>query len=273
MPTTRVRNTADERFATIRGGSRIWAVGSIHGEAERLRRLHAALAERFRPGDRIVYLGNYLGWGAGVAAAVDEMVAFRGSLLAVPRMGVCDVVHLRGSQEEMWQKLLQLHLAIEPEAVFRWILDRGVRQTLEAYGWEAAAAGHKVRAGAREIARWTNDVRASMERHPGHRALLGSLRRAAFTADRGLLFVNANVDATRPVDAQNDAFWWGGEALAQLTPPYGDFKKIVRGFDPARRGVCLDAYVATLDGGAGFGGTLSAACFDAEGRALDRIDA
>ena len=268
-----MRQAAKERFATIRGGSRIWAVGAVHGEAEKLRRLHAALTERFRPGDRIVYLGNYLGWGAGITDALDETVAFRASLLAVPHMGVCDVVHLRGSQEEMWQKLLQLHLAIEPEAVFHWILARGVRQTLEAYGWEADAAGRKVRAGAREIARWTNEIRAGMERHPGHRELLGSLRRAAFTEDGGILFVNANVDTTRPPDAQNDAFWWGGEALEQTTSPYGGFKKIVRGFDPAQRGVRLDAYVATVDGGAGFGGTLSAACFDTEGRALDRIDA
>ncbi len=262
----------NERFATIRGDGRIWTVGAIHGEAEKLKRLHAALEERFLPRDRIVYLGNYLGRGAEIVATVDEMIAFRGALLAVPHMGVCDIIHLRGSQEEMWQKLLQLHFAVEPASVLRWMLDRGVQQTLEAYGWETATAHRRARAGAQEIARWTNEIRAGMERHPGHRELLGSLRRAAFTDDGSLLFVNAGIDPTRPIDAQNDAFWWAAEDLARLTPPYAGFKKVIRGFDPSRRGVCLDSYVATVDGGAGFGGALTAACFDAEGRTLDRVD-
>ena len=136
----------NERFVTIHAGSRIWAVGAIHGEAAKLSGLHAALEERFRPGDRIVYLGNYLGVGAEVAAALDELIAFRGALLAVPHMQVCDVVYLRGSQEEMWQKLLQLHLSVEPASVLRWMLGRGVRETLAAYGWEAGEAEEPGRA-------------------------------------------------------------------------------------------------------------------------------
>ena len=264
--------TANERFVTIRADGRIWAVGAIHGEAAKLSALHAALEERFRSGDRIVYLGNYLGVGAEVAATLDELIAFRSALLAVPHMNVCDVAYLRGSQEEMWQKLFQLHLSVEPARVLRWMLERGVGETLAAYGWQAGEAEGRVSNGSQEIARWTNEVRAGMERHPGHRELLGSIRQAAFTDDGALLFVNSGVDPTRPIDAQLDAFWWGSEQLATLTPPYAGFKKIIRGFDPARGGVSLDDYVATVDGGAGFGGTLTAACFDAEGAALERID-
>lgn len=262
----------NERFVTIRHGGRIWAVGAIHGEASKLTKLHTALEERFQPGDRIVYLGNYLGCGDEVAATLDELVAFRGALLAVPHMSVCDVAYLRGSQEEMWQKIFSLHLSVEPVSVLRWMLDRGVRQTLEAYGWDAAEAQGRVGNGAQEIARWTNELRAGIKRHPGHQELLGSVRQAAFTDDGALLFVNAGVDPTRPIDAQRDAFWWGSEQLAALTPPYAGFKKIIRGFDPSRGGVSLDDYVVTVDGGAGFGGTLTAACFDAEGTALDQID-
>ena len=262
----------NERFVTIRAGSRIWAVGAIHGEAAKLASLHAALEERFQSGDRIVYLGNYLGVGAEVAAALDELIAFRSALLAVPHMHVCDAVYLRGSQEEMWQKLFQLHLSVEPASVLRWMLGRGVGETLAAYGWQAGEAEDRVSNGSQEIARWTNEVRAGMELHPGHRELLASVRQAAFTDDGALLFVNAGVDPTRPIDAQRDAFWWGGEQLATLTPPYADFKRIIRGFDPLRGGVSLDDYVATVDGGAGFGGALTAVCFDADGRALERID-
>ena len=262
----------NERFVTIRSGGRIWAVGAIHGEAERLAALHAAIEERFEPGDRFVYLGNYLGHGTQVAATVDELVAFRGALLAVPHMSVCDVAYLRGSQEEMWQKLFRLHLSVEPASVLRWMLDRGMRQTLAAYGWGAAEAEDRASNGSQEIARWLSELRVRMEQHPGHPELLASVRQAAFTDDGALLFVNSGLDPSRPIDAQRDAFWWGGDQLAALTPPYADFKKIIRGFDPSQRGVSLGDYVATVDGGAGFGGTLTAACFDGEGNALDRID-
>ena len=262
----------NERFVTIRGGGRIWAVGAIHGEAERLAALHAAIEERFQSGDRIVYLGNYLGLGTQVAATLDELVAFRCALLAVPHMSVCDVAYLRGSQEEMWQKLFQLHLSVEPSSVLQWMLDRGVRQTLAAYGWGADEAHGRVSHGSQEIARWLSELRARMQQYPGHQELLASVRQAAFTDDGALLFVNSGLDPSRPLDTQRDAFWWGGDQLAALTQPYADYKRIIRGFDPSQGGVSLDGYVATVDGGAGFGGTLAAACFDSEGKALDRID-
>jgi len=66
---------ADEKFARLRRGQRIWAVASIHGESERLGRLHDRIAERFRDGDRIVYLGNYLGRGSAVTASLPACPA------------------------------------------------------------------------------------------------------------------------------------------------------------------------------------------------------
>ena len=262
----------NQRFVTIRNDGRIWAVGAIHGEAAKLAALHAAIEERFQSGDRIVYLGNYLGIGAEVGTTLDEMIAFRGALLAVPHINICDVAYLRGSQEEMWQKLFHLHLSVEPTSVLRWMLDRGVRQTLEAYGWDEVDTERRIRNGSQEIARWSNELRARVQRRPGHQELLASVRQAAFTDDGALLFVNAGLDPTRPIDGQRDAFWWGSAQLAAMAPPYTGFKRIIRGFDPSGGGVSLDDYVATVDGGAGFGGVLTAACFDAEGRALDRID-
>ena len=99
----------------------------MHGEAERLRGCTTGIAQRFDDDDRIVYLGNYLGRGSAVAATIDELLDFRRRVLARPRGFACDIVYLRGAQEEMWQKLLQLQFARNPGEVLAWMVRRGGR--------------------------------------------------------------------------------------------------------------------------------------------------
>jgi hypothetical protein len=128
------RLAKDQRFAELRRARRVWAVASIHGADERLARLHHALAERWQPGDRLVYLGNWLGRGTGIAACVEDMLRMRREIISLPDFFAADVVFLRGMQEEMLQKCLQLHFAVNPAEVLRWMLDQGLAATLEAYG-------------------------------------------------------------------------------------------------------------------------------------------
>ena len=71
-------------FAVLRETGRIWAIGSIHGEADRLRALHEELTLLLQPDDRVVYLGNYLGYGPDIIGTVDEVLSFRRSFLARP---------------------------------------------------------------------------------------------------------------------------------------------------------------------------------------------
>ncbi|PPR23692.1 MAG: hypothetical protein CFH38_00976, partial [Alphaproteobacteria bacterium MarineAlpha10_Bin1] len=93
-----------DKFAALRGARRVWAVGAIHGELDRLRALHEQLGERFLSGDRLVYLGNYMGRGQAVLETIDALLLFRRQIIAAPGMHVCDVAYLRGQQEEMWHK-------------------------------------------------------------------------------------------------------------------------------------------------------------------------
>ncbi len=261
------------KFATLRGGRRIWAVAAVHGDADRLGRLHAALEERLRPGDRLIYLGNYLGYGKDVCATVDGLLLFRRAFLARKGFHACDVVFLRGAQEEMWSKLLQIHLAFNPVEVIEWMLGRGVGATMLAYGADADRALSRARTGAVELVRWARELRAAIRAHPGHDALMNTLRRAAFTDDGALLFVHAGVDVSRPLAAQSDALWWGGGGFDDLSEPYSGFKRLVRGFDLDGKGFRTTPLTATLDGGCGFGGSLNAACFDADGQLLDLVEA
>jgi len=74
----------------------------------------------------------------------------------------------------------------------------------------------------------------------------------------------------RPLDAQSDAFWWGGGGWDDIDEPYGDFRKLVRGYDPRHRGILVTEFTVSLDGGAGFGGPLLAGCVARDGT-LDEV--
>ena len=262
----------ERMFACLEVARRVWAVGAVHAEAERLRALHAALEPRLEPGDRLVYLGNYLGPGKGCLETLDELLAFRRRAIAIPGNESGDIVYLRGAQEEMWTKLLQIQFATDPNAILDWMVEQGTGAPLAAYGGDADAARKSFREGTLAVTRWTGDLRARIHARPGHTELLGALRRAAYTANGELLLVHAGVDPGRPVTEQGDTFWWGSGHFEEIEESYAGFHKVIRGYDRAHRGVVIRQWVATIDGGCGFGGTLSAACFALDGTTLDRID-
>lgn len=274
-PTDKVsgRRQGDERFAALRPAAHTWAVAAVHGEAERLGNLHAALAERLRPEDNLIYLGNMLGRGPAVAATIDELLLFRRALLARRGADAQSIVYLRGGQEEMWQKLLQLQFATDPREVLTWMLAQGVGATLEAYGGDRNAGLSATRQGALALSQWTSGLRDRLRARDGHNALFGALRRAAFDAERQILFVNAGLDPARPLDEQRDSFWWGAGDFEKLEAPYGSFARLVRGFDPRHRGMRQGTVTLTLDNGCGFGGSLVAACLDRQGQVIDRLEA
>lgn len=242
-------------------------MSAIHGEAARLARLHDAVSARFEEGDRLVYLGNYLGHGEAIAATIEELLDFRRRILAMRHGFACDVVFLRGAQEEMWQKLLQLQFAAAPGQVLDWMVRAGIEPTVRAYGGELRQGFAATRDGPRTITRWTSSLRSAMNAAPGHTALFSSLQHAAFTADRRLLFVHAGIDAQRSLATQGDAFWWGGSDVLELAGRFEGFHRVVRGYDRAARGLVESEFGVSLDAGAGRGGPLLAVCFAADGRA------
>jgi len=260
-------------FATLPAGRRIWAVAAIHGEAGRLCALHAGLRERVAVGDTLVYLGNLMGHGAAVFETIDEILLFRRALLARPGADCADFVYLRGSQEEMWHRLLQAQFAINPKEVLTWMFDHGVEATVRAYGSTARDGLQAASRGARALTEWTSRLRAAMRAADGHNALMSSLRRAALTEDRALLLVNAGIDASRPLSEQFDSFWWAGAAFESLKEPIGEFRRIVRGFDPRHKGINIRDFAVSVDGGCGFGGPLTATCFDSRGEIVESLDA
>ncbi|MEI6560314.1 MAG: hypothetical protein WCO00_18095 [Rhodospirillaceae bacterium] len=258
-------------------------MAAVHAEIRRLVKLHDDLGSRFQPGDRLVYLGNMIGRSPHALETIEELLMFRRALLAVPGLFETDIVYLRGGQEEMWQKLLQLQLAPNPREIMAWMLSQGLGATLESYGSSADQARAVARDSARSIARFTGGLRETMRKAPGHEPLFSALRRAAFTGSPdlppkeggqgGVLLVSAGFDIERSFEAQGDAFWWGSAPFARIDRHYGGFARIVRGHDPAGGGFVMTKYTLTVDAGCGGGGPLVCACLSSAGELLESLEA
>lgn len=273
------RKTTEQRFAALRPAGRIWTIAAIHADAERIVALHDALLERFTPGDRILYFGNYTGHGAPALETVDEILTFRRMILSVPGVFADDIVYLRGQQEEMLDKLLQLPFANSPGEVLGWMRRNGIEPTLHAYGIDPDEGTRACNEGTMPLTRWISGVRAAIRARPGHEPFLTGTRRAAYTrtdprapgTSPPILFVHAGIDTGRPLEKQADSFWWRARGFDDIHAPYAPFSRVVRGYDPEHRGVRVNGVTATLDGGCGFGGSLVCAGWDEGGEIFDML--
>ncbi len=260
-----------EPFAVLRPGALTWAIGAVHGDGERLKALHRILLTKINTGDNLLYLGNLMGRGENVGDCLTEALTFRRDFLARPGSELDNVTFLRGSQEEMWQKLLNIQFAPNPKEVLEWMNNQGIGQTLIAYKSSIEEGLMAAQEGIMALIQWTNGLRDQLRQKDGHNALFSALKRAAYIEDK-VLFVHAGIDTTRPLSEQLDSFWWGGHNFANIESPYSNFNKIVRGFDQNHGGVKIKDHTISLDGGCGFGGTLVAGCFDTDGNLIDRIE-
>lgn len=262
MNHTDLKTHIDCRFASLGNPERIFAVPSIHGDLARLNAVHEAIWQDYRAGDRIIYLGNYTGYGPCSRQTVDALLTFRRCLLSIPGVQPNDIVYLRGTQEEMWQKLMQLQFAPNPSLVLEWMLDKGLAQTMESYGIDIAEAQRITREGVIRLARWTERARYNVYSHAGHDIFTSQFKRAAYTqaqmkgTNSPLLFVNAGLDSSRPLEDQGDCFWWGHAHFKHMKSRYSPYQTVFRGFDPEQNGVMINEINATLDNNCGRGGTL-----------------
>ncbi|MEO1226956.1 MAG: hypothetical protein AAFX92_22305 [Pseudomonadota bacterium] len=270
--------TDNKKFADLGWPKTVWAIGAVHGEVDRLAALHDFILPRFQLGDRLVYLGNTIGRGPAPLATIDEILSFRRRMLSQAGMLVSDIVFLRGAQEEMWQKLLQLQFAPNPQEVLRWMLGQGVDKTLEAYGGKPEEGLAAAREGPLQLTRWTNRLRESIRRSPGHSALFTVLKRAAYTtpnardAEAPMLLVSAGIDINRPLATQGDSFWWGASDFGKINGGYENFACLVRGLSENGRDVQASEHTISLDGGAARGGCIAAAQLTASGGVIDLFE-
>ncbi|MBW4092236.1 MAG: serine/threonine protein phosphatase [Proteobacteria bacterium] len=221
--------------ATLPPGRRVYAVGDVHGCADQLAALHAAIAADLaaRPvaAPLLVHIGDYVDRGPDSAGVLAR-------LLAGPALPACvEVVNLMGNHE----RTMLDALAGERAAGTDWLFQGG-RPTLESYGIDPD--------GPREA--WAEGIPAA------HRTFLHAL--ALSRAEGGYLFVHAGIRPGVPLDAQ------APEDLLRIRQPFLYTEQdlgavIVHGHTPVKAPVVRANRIA-IDTGAVFGGKLTAAVLE-----------
>ena len=223
----------ESNFVEFQNAKRIWAVGSIHSNYKSFNSIKDHLLSSFVKGDKLIILGNVIGLGDKAKDTISSIIDLRFKLMAKLQLQPEEIVFLRGAQEEMLLKLMQLQIAPNPEDIVKWMFDHGVDKTIQSYGFSKEETQNIASQGTLSISKWTSKLNATISSIAGHKDYFSNLKHAAFSSSKKILFVNRGVDISRPLSAQNDCFWWGYQSFSTINKPYNTFIRIVRGYQSA----------------------------------------
>lgn len=272
QPSSNPRLYADDYFVDLGAPTRIWAVGGIYGRYGALGALHEFLKNALRPADKIIYLGNYLGphsaWTGEGLAVIDEMMAFKNTLISVHNMAHNDVIFLKGAGEDL---LIQaLRFAFQPPAWLDAALAHGLEHYLLPYGLHAQDMARAAQQGRPTMNHLSHTLDQAIRAEKGHKTFYTHLKKAAVTTtdEKNIGFTPAGYDPALPLYAQDDTLCWPQTDCATFTQSPA-FSRIVRGQSFTTCTPDPQAFVITLDDGLGMDGHLYAACLASSGLTLD----
>ena len=218
-------------FVELKKSNKIWAIGSIHSNLKSFNSIKEFILKNFEKNDKLVFLGNIIGLGNNSKETLSSVINLRFSLMSKFKLKPESIIFLRGAQEEMFSKLLQLQLAPNPGEIIEWMFDHGVNETIKSYGFSENELKNIASSGTINISKWTTNLNKALHNNPGHMEYFLNLKHAAYSYTKKILFVNRGVDITRPLSAQNDCFWWGFQNFSRIQNPYNTFLRIVRGYE------------------------------------------
>ena len=231
----------ETHFAQILSSGNIWAIGSIHSRAESFESMKDYILKNFKKEDTLVFLGNIIGLGIHSKNTLTSVIDLRNRLMAKYLINPDKIIFLRGAQEEMFLKLLQLQTAPNPHDIVKWMFEHGVDSTVRSYGFNPEELIKISNQGTLAISKFTSKINTSILEQPGHKNYFIQLKHAAFSESKKILFLNRGVDVSRPLSAQNDCFWWGYQNFASLNNSYGTFVRIVRGYKSSNNNKLLNS--------------------------------
>lgn len=211
-----------------------YAIGDIHGEAARLRELHARIDEFHEASypslvKHLVHLGDYVDRGPDSQGVIEQLMA---RLAAFPETTTC----LMGNHEEMMLD------AVQGKSIDFWLRNGGA-ETLASYKVERAD-----------------------ELPKSHIDWIRTLQTTYVSSDTDLIFVHAGVDPILyPHDDEVKRRWMRGSRFFDTTKwvsPALRNKRVVHGHTPTATSaaeVSDDGRRINVDTGAAYGGALTAA--------------
>ena len=220
----------NNHFVEIKNSKKIWAIGSIHSRLEAFNSIKKFLLKKFEKDDCLIFLGNVIGLGHESKKTIASVIDIRNQLMAKFLLKPEKIIFLRGAQEEMFLKLLQLQTAPNPTDIINWMFEHGVDATIQSYGFNKDEIINVSTQGALAISKWTSRLNNILLKELGHKEYFTHLKHAAYGESKKILFLNRGVDVSRPLSAQNDCFWWGYQNFSDLDKPYNTFIRIVRGY-------------------------------------------
>ena len=146
------------KFAQFESSNNIWAIGSIHSHLKSFEKIKKHIEENFIQNDKIVFLGNVIGVGEFAKETLSSVIDMRFNLMSNFYLNPQDIVFLRGAQEEMFLKLLQLQIAPNPQDIISWMFEHGVNKTIESYGFSKDEVQSISSQGTIAISKWTTKL-------------------------------------------------------------------------------------------------------------------
>ncbi len=104
-------------FVELKETSKIWAIGSIHSNLKSFSAIKKYILNHFKNSDKLIFLGNVIGLGDDSKETLSSVIDLRFHLMSKFKLEPESIVFLRGAQEEMFSKLLQLQLAPNPTEI------------------------------------------------------------------------------------------------------------------------------------------------------------
>lgn len=221
----------------------LYAIGDVHGEAARLRRLHTLIEERHDilyagRNKRLIHLGDYVDRGSDSAGVIETLLS------AQDRLGA-DCICLQGNHEAMMVNGLKTAARADHE---NWLMNGG----------EDTVASYR-RAGAYPIPK-------------SHINWLKALPKIHVEPGQRLIFVHAGISPAEFPDEREETYLWTRSQrffdVASWRNEKLDGWTVVHGHTPTDDfypdQVQARASRINIDTGAVFGGRLTAAIFDGE---------
>ena len=165
-------------FAELKFSKIIWAIGSIHSQLDSFESIKEHILKYFSQGDKLIFLGNVIGLGNNSKETLSSVINMRNYLLSKFVLKPEDIIFLRGAQEEMFLKLLQLQTAPNPYDIVQWMFEHGVDKTVLSYGLDVKNLIDISMQGTLSIRKWTSNFNKKISNNKGHKEYFSNLYRS-----------------------------------------------------------------------------------------------